>query len=48
VQERGGAFVEGPYEIPGGRWMVMADPEGNEFCLVMPGMPDAATSAGND
>jgi hypothetical protein len=28
----GGTFV-GEYEEPGGHWVVMLDPEGNEFCL---------------
>jgi hypothetical protein len=28
----GGTFV-GEYEEPGGHWVVMHDPEGNEFCL---------------
>jgi catechol 2,3-dioxygenase-like lactoylglutathione lyase family enzyme len=34
VLRHGGTHVSGPYEQPGGRWRVMADPEGNEFCLV--------------
>jgi catechol 2,3-dioxygenase-like lactoylglutathione lyase family enzyme len=34
VREHGGAHVSGPYEHRGVRWRVMADPEGNEFCLV--------------
>jgi hypothetical protein len=28
----GGTFVE-EFEEPGGHWVVMLDPEGNEFCL---------------
>jgi hypothetical protein len=28
-----GASVVKEYNVPGGRWMVMQDPEGNEFCL---------------
>lgn len=35
VREHGGAHLAGPNVIPGGCWSVMADPEGNEFCLVM-------------
>jgi predicted enzyme related to lactoylglutathione lyase len=34
VQQRGGSQVAGPNVIPMGSWYVMADPEGNEFCLV--------------
>ena len=31
----GGSVVSGILEMPGGyRWRVMADPEGNEFCIV--------------
>ena len=38
VQQRGGSLVEGPTEYFAGRirWYVMADPEGNEFCLSSP------------
>jgi predicted enzyme related to lactoylglutathione lyase len=35
VQQRGGDLLAGPHDNPAGRWSVMADPEGNEFCLVM-------------
>ncbi|HLX51134.1 MAG TPA: VOC family protein [Streptosporangiaceae bacterium] len=28
-----GATVAGEHQIPGHRWTVMQDPEGNEFCL---------------
>ena len=28
-----GATVLGEHEVPGLRWTVLADPEGNEFCL---------------
>lgn len=28
-----GATVTGAHEIPGQRWTVMQDPEGNEFCI---------------
>jgi predicted enzyme related to lactoylglutathione lyase len=28
-----GATVTGEHEIPGQRWTVMQDPEGNEFCV---------------
>jgi predicted enzyme related to lactoylglutathione lyase len=28
-----GATVTGKHEIPGQRWTVMQDPEGNEFCI---------------
>ena len=28
-----GATVIGEYEIPGHRWTVLQDPEGNEFCI---------------
>lgn len=28
-----GATVIGEHEIPGQRWTVMQDPEGNEFCI---------------
>ena len=35
VKQHGGSQVAGPNVIPGGSWYVMADPEGNEFCLVM-------------
>jgi predicted enzyme related to lactoylglutathione lyase len=34
VQQHGGSRLAGPNEIPVGRWYVMADPEGNEFCMV--------------
>jgi predicted enzyme related to lactoylglutathione lyase len=32
VEEIGGALVE-EHEVPGYRWRIMADPEGNEFCI---------------
>jgi predicted enzyme related to lactoylglutathione lyase len=36
VEHRGGGRLEGPREIEGfGKWLVMADPEGNEFCLIL-------------
>ena len=28
-----GATVVGEHEVPGLRWTVLADPEGNQFCL---------------
>ena len=28
-----GAIVTGKHQIPGQRWTVMQDPEGNEFCI---------------
>lgn len=31
--EARGASVVGSHEIPGHRWTVMQDPEGNEFCI---------------
>jgi predicted enzyme related to lactoylglutathione lyase len=35
IEELGGNRVPGPdFEEYGGRWRVMADPEGNEFCLI--------------
>jgi predicted enzyme related to lactoylglutathione lyase len=34
VAELGGSRVGGLREMNGYRWQVMADPEGNEFCLV--------------
>ena len=34
VCRQGGARVSEVNEVPGGSWYVMADPEGNEFCLV--------------
>ena len=34
IEQHGGSQLAGPSEIPGGRWYVMADPEGNEFCLI--------------
>jgi predicted enzyme related to lactoylglutathione lyase len=33
VEELGGSRVGGVREMNGYRWQVMADPEGNEFCL---------------
>jgi predicted enzyme related to lactoylglutathione lyase len=35
VLELGGAIVSEPRELNGARWRVMADPEGNEFCLAL-------------
>ena len=35
VKEQGGDHLAGPNDIPACRWSVMADPEGNEFCLIM-------------
>lgn len=32
IEEIGGGLVE-EQEVPGYRWRVMADPEGNEFCI---------------
>jgi hypothetical protein len=29
----GAELVSGPHDEPGGHWIVMRDPEGNEFCL---------------
>jgi len=34
VEEIGGSRIGEVREMPGSRWQVMADPEGNEFCLV--------------
>jgi predicted enzyme related to lactoylglutathione lyase len=34
VCRHGGVRVSDLNEVPAGRWYVMADPEGNEFCLV--------------
>ena len=34
VVELGGSIVSEEREMDGYRWRVMADPEGNEFCLV--------------
>ncbi len=36
IEELGGSFVE-DHEIYGFRWKVMADPEGNEFCIAADG-----------
>lgn len=44
VEALGGRRIsEGTFEEFGYRWIVMADPEGNELCLVVPppGAPDA-------
>ncbi len=44
VEALGGRRVSGEtFEEFGYRWIVMADPEGNELCLVVPppGAPDA-------
>ena len=35
VLELGGSVVTGERELNGARWCVMADPEGNEFCLAL-------------
>ena len=35
VIELGGSVVTGERELDGARWCVMADPEGNEFCLAL-------------
>jgi predicted enzyme related to lactoylglutathione lyase len=35
VLELGGSIVSDERELNGGRWRVMADPEGNEFCLAL-------------
>jgi len=35
VLELGGSVVSEERELQGSRWRVMADPEGNEFCLVI-------------
>lgn len=32
IEDLGGSFVE-EHDMVGFRWMVMADPEGNEFCV---------------
>jgi predicted enzyme related to lactoylglutathione lyase len=34
VQQLGGSRLGGLRDMDGYRWQVMADPEGNEFCLV--------------
>jgi predicted enzyme related to lactoylglutathione lyase len=35
VVELGGSVVAAERELQGARWCVMADPEGNEFCLAL-------------
>jgi predicted enzyme related to lactoylglutathione lyase len=35
VLELGGSVVSEERELNGARWRVMADPEGNEFCLAL-------------
>ena len=35
VVELGGSVVAEERELKGSRWCVMADPEGNEFCLAL-------------
>ncbi len=35
----GGSIVSGERELEGYRWRVMADPEGNEFCIAPRGQP---------
>jgi len=35
VLELGGSIVSEVRELQGSRWRVMADPEGNEFCLAL-------------
>ena len=35
IEELGGSYVE-EHEVPGFTWRVMADPEGNEFCIALP------------
>ncbi len=35
IEELGGSFLE-DHEIGGFAWKVMADPEGNEFCIAVP------------
>jgi predicted enzyme related to lactoylglutathione lyase len=34
ILELGGSIASEPRELDGYRWRVMADPEGNEFCVV--------------
>ena len=34
IEEIGGSMVE-EHEVPGHRWRIMADPEGNEFCIAV-------------
>ena len=34
-----GATVIGTHQVPGQRWTVMQDPEGNEFCLAAQSFP---------
>jgi predicted enzyme related to lactoylglutathione lyase len=34
IEEIGGTLVE-EHEVPGVRWRIMADPEGNEFCIAV-------------
>jgi catechol 2,3-dioxygenase-like lactoylglutathione lyase family enzyme len=34
ILEIGGSIASEPRELDGYRWRVMADPEGNEFCVV--------------
>ena len=42
VVELGGVFVRTIHEMKGDSHYVMADPEGNEFCLVQPLPPELA------
>jgi predicted enzyme related to lactoylglutathione lyase len=42
VIELGGSFVRTIHEMKGDSHYVMADPEGNEFCLVQPLPPELA------
>ncbi|MGO1335128.1 MAG: VOC family protein, partial [Cellulosimicrobium funkei] len=38
-----GATLVGEHTIPGYRWAVLADPQGNQFCV---GAPEEPTSVG--
>lgn len=42
VVELGGSYVRTIHELKGDHHYVMADPEGNEFCLVQPLPPELA------
>lgn len=42
VEALGGAYVRTIHELKGDHHYVMADPEGNEFCLVQPLPPELA------
>jgi hypothetical protein len=41
-----GARLVAEYDEPGGHWITMLDPEGNELCIQQPGADDAARRDG--